>query len=204
MPDLFKEALTRYLTHDQLKAIQATRIGIAGAGGLGSNAAMILARTGFRLFEILDKDVVEASNLNRQDFTIADIGRPKVEALRERILAVNPSAFVVIHHAEWTRVNADAFFTGIPLLVEAFDKAGMKRDFTEWASTHAQHVISGNGMAGLSGGDPTAVRALGNIYMVGDATTSIHDGHPPLAPRVIQCAARMAEVALKLTLNIPL
>ena len=59
----FEKALLRYLTAEQLAAIQKTKIGIGGAGGLGSHVATILTRSGFRQFEILDKDIVEASNL---------------------------------------------------------------------------------------------------------------------------------------------
>ncbi|NLE64929.1 MAG: sulfur carrier protein ThiS adenylyltransferase ThiF [Elusimicrobia bacterium] len=201
MPNPFTEALSRYLTDTQLAKIRATPIGIAGAGGLGSNVAMTLVRSGFVRFEILDKDAVEASNLNRQDYTLTDIGRPKVEALKMRMLAVNPDALIVTHQAEWTRANADAFLTGLPILVEAFDQAEIKREFTEWAIGRTRCVVSGNGMAGLTGGDPTTVRQINNLYIVGDGTTSIHDGHPPLAPRVLQCAAKMAEIVLSRALE---
>ena len=204
MPNPFESGLTRYLKPEQLRTTQAQRIGIAGAGGLGSNAAVALVRTGFKNFEILDRDVVEASNLNRQDYVSADIGKPKVELLTARLKAINPDVFVVTHQAEWTRANAGSFFQGFPILVEAFDKAEIKRDFVEWASVNAGVVVSGNGMAGLTGGDPTAIKHTGNIYIIGDGTTSITDGHPPLAPRVVQCAAKMAEVVLRLTLDLPI
>jgi sulfur carrier protein ThiS adenylyltransferase len=221
----FEQGLTRYLKPEQLKAIQAQRIGIAGAGGLGSNVAVALVRTGFKNFEILDRDVVDASNLNRQDYISADIGKPKVELLTARLKAINPDVFIVTNKAEWTRANAGSFFQGFRILVEAFDKAEVKRDFVEWASVNAGVVISGNGMAGLTGtgtpqplrsahygaatagltgGDPTSIKHIGNIYIVGDGTTSITDGHPPLAPRVLQCAAKMAEVILRLTLELPI
>ena len=148
--------------------------------------------------------MVEASNLNRQDYTVSDIGRPKIELLKARLQSINPDVFVVTHKAEWTRANAGSFFQGFPVLVEAFDKAEFKRDFVEWASVNAGCVVSGNGMAGLTGGDPTSVKQTGNIYLIGDGTTSINDGHPPLAPRVVQCAAKMAEIVLRLTLDLPI
>jgi sulfur carrier protein ThiS adenylyltransferase len=200
----FEQGLSRYLEPEELKAIQAQRIGIAGAGGLGSNVAVILTRTGFRNFEIIDRDVVEASNLNRQDYTVNDIGKPKADLLKNRLEAINPGVFVVTHPAEWTRANAGSFFQGFPILIEAFDKAEFKRDFVEWATANAGCVVSGNGMAGLTGGDPTSVKQTGNIYIVGDRTTSITDGHPPLAPRVVQCAAKMAEIVLRITLDLPI
>ena len=135
-----------------------------------------------------------------------------------------PDVEIITHESEWTPEKADGFFGSCSILVEAFDQAGVKAAFVNWASAHASSVVSGNGMASPIGagtpplprsarhgaasagtipGEATMVKKLGNIYMVGDRTTSITDGNPPLAPRVIQCAAKMAEIVLDLTLNIP-
>jgi hypothetical protein len=62
-------------------------------------------------------------------------------------------------------------------------------------------VVSGNGMAGLDAGTELSIRKAGNVFLIGDGTTDIADGHPPLAHRVIECAAKMAGVILKLTLH---
>ncbi len=199
----FESGLLRYLSPEQLTTIQAQRIGIAGAGGLGSNIAVALVRTGFRHITILDKDVVEASNLNRQDYTLHDIGKPKVKVLKTRLIAINPDVNIITHQTTWSTETADIFFPSCSILIEAFDQAGIKTAFTEWASRHAAHVVCGNGMAGLTIKAPMTVQKIGNIYMVGDRTTSITDGNPPLAPRVIQCAAKMAEIILDLTLGLP-
>ena len=198
--NIFETALTRYLSAEHLIRIRAARIGIAGAGGLGSNVAMALVRTGFRHLEIIDKDVIEPSNLNRQDFTLADIGKPKVECLRTRLLSVNPDANIIIHRLEWTPQTASGLFQDTAIMVEAFDKAAIKTAFVEYYAPRARCVVSGNGMAGLNTGTEITARNVGNIILVGDGTTSIHDGHPPLAPRVLQCAARMAQAVLELTI----
>ena len=190
----FETALSRYLSPEQLTRIRAARVAIAGAGGLGSNVAVALVRTGFRHLEILDKDVVEASNLNRQDYTLADLGRPKVACLRARLLSINPDAIVTIHQAEWTPANAPQYFKEASLMIEAFDNAAVKTSLVEYYAPRMRLVISGNGMAGLDPKTEIMVRRVGNIVLVGDGTTSIHDGHPALAPRVLQCAARMAQV----------
>ncbi|MBF0387497.1 MAG: sulfur carrier protein ThiS adenylyltransferase ThiF [Candidatus Omnitrophica bacterium] len=222
--NIFEHGLLRYFTTEQLALIQGIRIAIGGAGGLGSNICAILVRTGFKNLEVIDKDVVEASNLNRQDFTLTDIGRPKVECLKARLLNINPDLNIVTHHQEWRAPAVDntagkpaaptisgsrELFNGANIVVEAFDQAEIKRAFTEYYAPRAPFVVCGNGMAGLAGlpaaghepTDVTAVRRVGNIFLVGDGITSIHDGHPALAPRVIQCAAKMAEVTLALTLN---
>jgi sulfur carrier protein ThiS adenylyltransferase len=203
MENVFESALRRYLSDPQLNTIRNARIGIGGAGGLGSNVAIALIRTGFRHLEIIDKDIVEASNLNRQDYTIADIGKPKVECLKARILSINPDADITIHRSEWTPVNAEHFFKDATIIIEAFDKAATKTHFVEYYAPRVSFIISGNGMAGIMPNtSATTVRKTGNIFLIGDGITSIEDNHPPLAPRVLQCAAKIAEVTLNL-LNLP-
>jgi sulfur carrier protein ThiS adenylyltransferase len=199
--NVFENALLRYLKPEQLAAIQKTKIGIGGAGGLGSNVAVILARTGFRHLEILDKDVVEASNLNRQNYTLADIGKPKVECLEQFLLSINPDVELTLHQQEWTKEKASGLFQGCTIMVEAFDKAVFKFDFVEYYRTRAPYVVSGNGMAGLDITTELLTRKAGNVFIIGDGTTDITDGHPPLAPRVIECAAKMANTILQLTLR---
>ena len=199
--NIFETALLRYLTAQQLAVIQKKKIGIGGAGGLGSNVATILTRTGFRRFEIIDKDVVEPSNLNRQNYTLADIGKPKVECLKRVLSAINPDVELTMHQQEWSRDNASGLFEACEIMVEAFDKAAFKFEFVDHYRTRASFVVSGNGMAGLDITTELAVRKTGNIFMVGDGTTDIADGHPPLAPRVMECAAKMSKVILQLTLE---
>jgi sulfur carrier protein ThiS adenylyltransferase len=199
--NIFENALLRYLKPEQLAAIQETKIGIGGAGGLGSNIAVILSRTGFRHFEIIDKDVVDASNLNRQNYSLADIGKPKVECLKQTLLAINPDIQLTAHQKEWTKETASALFKDCDIMVEAFDKPAFKLDFVEYYRTRTSYVISGNGMAGLNVSTELSIRKIGNVFIVGDGTTDIADGHPPLAPRVIECAAKMAQIILHLCLR---
>ncbi|MEI6438349.1 MAG: sulfur carrier protein ThiS adenylyltransferase ThiF [Candidatus Omnitrophota bacterium] len=200
--NIFETGLLRYFQPEQLAIIQRRKIGIAGAGGLGSNICAALVRTGFKHIEILDKDIVEASNLNRQDYILADIGKPKVDCLKSRMLAINPDLQLTVHQREWTPADNAGLFVEADIIVEALDKADIKTQFVEYYAPRAPFVISGNGMSGLNTTtSATTVRKIGNIYLVGDGVTSIHDGHPALAPRVIQCAAKMAEVVLSLTIQ---
>lgn len=198
----FEQGLLRYLSKDQLATIQAKRVGIGGAGGLGSNAAMILVRSGFKNIEILDQDVIDASNLNRQQYFYDEIGLPKVEVTKKRLLDINPDANIIIHQTKWTEDNAPQFFKGADFIVEAFDVLDFKFRFADYYRKRFAVVISGVGMAGLLEKKPMTVKKIGNLYICGDRTTNSHDGHPPMAPRVTQCAAMMAEVILDLTLGI--
>ena len=80
-----------YLTEQEKSILEHAVIGIAGAGGLGSNCAMHLVRSGVRKFVIADFDTVSAGNLNRQFFFTDQIGRSKVEALAENLRRIEPS-----------------------------------------------------------------------------------------------------------------
>src|SRR5512133_1850392 len=70
--------------------LQHCSVGIAGCGGLGSNAAVALARAGVGTLIIADHDVVEASNLNRQHYFVQDIGLKKIDALSAHLKNINP------------------------------------------------------------------------------------------------------------------
>jgi len=194
--NLFEQSLNVYFTDNQLNLIQKANIGIGGAGGLGSNCAMILVRSGVKQIEILDHDIIEASNLNRQQYFINEIGKFKVEMTKKRLLAINPDLNITIHQTKWTKETGDQFFNKCPIIIEAFDNAEFKHQFVDYYHDKTELIVSGNGMAGLKEKKPLIKRKIGNIYLLGDNSTDTANGHPPLAPRVTQCAAMMSEVVL--------
>lgn len=197
----FEKGLLRYLTKAQLRRIQSKKIGIGGAGGLGSNAALALLRSGFKQFEILDEDLVEPSNLNRQQYVLRDIGRPKVSRLKHLLLSINPDAKIRIHERKWTRESAGFFFRHCDFIIEAFDKAEWKCAFVDYYQDKAGAVISGNGMAGWDVKIPLKIKKMGNVYLAGDFKRAVSTQHPPMAPRVMCCAAMMAAIVLDLALR---
>lgn len=198
----FETGLLKYLTPEQLAAIQSKKIGLGGAGGLGSNCAMMLVRSGFKNLEIIDKDVIDASNLNRQQYFIDEIGLDKTAVTKKRLLDINPDAAVTAHKLHWEESLGDRFFKDADFIIEAFDAAEWKHRFVQYYAPRARVIISGVGMAGLTQKQPMSIKKIGNIYICGDRTTNSHDGHPPMAPRVTQCAAMMAEIVLDLTLEL--
>jgi len=88
-PNFYNQITARNSAELKEKIKQAV-VGIAGCGGLGSNAAIALARIGIRKLVITDFDKVEPSNLNRQQFFISDIGKYKTDALASFIKQVKP------------------------------------------------------------------------------------------------------------------
>ena len=198
--NILEQGLLKYLKPDQLALIQSKKIGIGGAGGLGSNCAMMLVRTGFKHLEIIDQDIIDASNLNRQQFYAAEVGLPKVDTLKKRLLDINPEATILIHQTQWHEGNAEKFFKGFDFIVEAFDVTDWKYRFVQYYAPRFAVIVSGVGMAGLNEKKPMTVKKMGNVYICGDRSTDSAQGHPPMAPRVTQCAAMMAEIILDLTL----
>ncbi len=200
--NVFEQGLLKYLKPEQLSLIQSKKIGMGGAGGLGSNCAMMLVRSGFKNFEIIDQDVIDASNLNRQQYFLKEIGLSKVEITKKRLLDINPDAQITIHHTQWNEDKASTFFADCDFIVEAFDNVEWKARFVQYYAPRSSVVVSGVGMAGLTEKQPMTVKKIGNIYICGDRNTDSHAGHPPMAPRVTQCAGLMAEVILDLALGL--
>lgn len=194
----FEKGLLKYFSTDQLMAIRRTKIGIAGCGGLGSNIANALVRSGLSDFEIIDHDTVEASNLNRQNFYLDEIGLSKVEATTTRLIKINPNIYVTAKKTYLDESNIAEQFKDRDIIFEAFDSAASKKLFLETFGNNGKLLIMGSGMAGFSNEKSIAVRKIkDNIYIVGDEESDIAKGLPPLAPRVIACAAMMASVALE-------
>lgn len=102
------------------------KIGIAGAGGLGSNVAVHLVRSGISSLKICDFDVIENSNLNRQFYFKDQIGQNKVNALFENLKRINPSLNLQIIQRKLDNSNLENIYNDCDIIVEAFDKKEFK------------------------------------------------------------------------------
>ena len=119
--------LARYLDETRLQRIRQTKVGIAGAGGLGSNCAQLLVRSGFIDFVLVDFDVVECSNLNRQFFFQDQIGQPKVQGLADNLRQINPDVSVRMVQARITPESVDTIFADCGVVIEAMDTPECKQ-----------------------------------------------------------------------------
>ncbi len=105
----------------QARLLQS-RVLLIGAGGLGCPVAQYLAAAGVGTLGLVDYDVVDPSNLQRQVlYGTADVGRPKVEVARERILAMNPDVKVELHAVRLTSDNALGLFADYDVMVDGTD-----------------------------------------------------------------------------------
>jgi sulfur-carrier protein adenylyltransferase/sulfurtransferase len=104
------------------KKICSTSVLCIGAGGLGSPIAMYLAAAGIGRLGIVDFDVVDYSNLQRQILhTEADVGRPKAESAKETIQGINPNVEVIIHNTRITSENALDLIRPYDIVVDGTD-----------------------------------------------------------------------------------
>jgi sulfur-carrier protein adenylyltransferase/sulfurtransferase len=115
LPELSSEELVRYARHlilpevgiEGQRKLKAARVLCVGAGGLGSPLALYLTAAGVGTLGLVDFDVVDASNLQRQILhSTADVGRKKVDSAREKLAALNPTVRVVKHETALTSANA--------------------------------------------------------------------------------------------------
>jgi sulfur carrier protein ThiS adenylyltransferase len=194
-----------FAKHDPqvLAALRASTVGIAGAGGLGSNVAVSLARAGVGRLIIADFDHIEASNLNRQQYFTRQIGRRKVLALRENLRAINPFSQYTVHAVKVTRGNAGRIFGDAEILVEAFDKAVAKGMLIDaWLSLHPDRpIVAASGLAGYGRNARLHTRRLGNLYVCGDEESQCPKGVSPMAPRVAVVANLQANLVVELLVN---
>lgn len=158
-------------------------MGIAGAGGLGSNCAAMLVRSGIRRFVLVDFDVVEPSNLNRQWYYPEDVGSPKVEALARHLRRLEPDLELTIHQVRLDEWTVPRYFAGCDAMVEALDDPGAKAMFVNAALPHSPLLVSASGLAGTGGEAMSIRRVTSRLVMVGDGVTEVTGDKPPLAPR---------------------
>ena len=137
-----------YLTERERNILESARIGIAGAGGLGSNVAMHLVRAGVKRLVIADFDTVGESNLNRQFFFRDQLGRKKVEALAENLLRIEPALELDMRDVRLDPGNAGLTFSDCSAIVEALDSADAKSMFLGAVLPSGTPVVAASGLAG--------------------------------------------------------
>jgi len=178
-------------------------IGIAGAGGLGSNCAVALARVGIGKLIIADFDVVSQSNLNRQYYFTDQLGQKKTAAIKENLYRINPDVEVIVHDIKLDSESIIRIYKDCDIIVEAFDLAEMKQMIMETVlhKFPDKPLISGLGVAGWGNNNEVRTRQIGNLFICGDEQTEVSDTQPPLAPKVGIAANMQANQVLELILN---
>ena len=183
------------------ECLRTTRVGVAGCGGLGSNAAVALTRAGVGNLVLADFDFVEISNLNRQHFFISDIGKSKVNALASHLKNINPEVHLTLHQVKITKQNIQTLFQDCNILIEALDLADQKMMLIQSWSTYCPYrpIICGNGIAGFGKNQDLQTMQTGGIYFCGDFESGMEIGL--CAPRVNIVANMQANLAIELLMS---
>lgn len=183
--------------------LKKAKVGIAGAGGLGSNIAVALARSGVGKLVIADFDRVEPHNLNRQQYFLDQIGQFKITALKENLERINPFSEFEVHEVFLDADNIPLIYDDVDIMVEAFDSVESKLEFLETCVEKfpGRPVVMGSGMGGYGKNNQIcAKRLFDHVYVCGDGKTDVAI-NPPMAPRVAMVAAMQANLVLELLLK---
>ncbi len=184
--------------------MQAAHIGIAGLGGLGSNIAAALVRSGIGHLTLADFDTVELSNINRQLYALSHIGMKKADALPEILHGINPFCKIDAHDLRITAENCKTLFADCDIIIEAFDLPEQKAMLVNAVLEQMpeKHLISGSGMAGFGRANAITTRRITErLTLCGDGVTDVADGDGLTASRVMICAGHMAARAVEIIFN---
>ena len=165
MGDFFSrsEAL---LGAEAMARLKAARVLVVGVGGVGSWCAEALVRTGVGHVTLVDDDMVAESNVNRQcPATAATVGRPKVEAMAERLAAINPACEVEAVNARYPSSSVSCL-KSFDLVVDAIDSVDCKAELILGATETGVPVVSSMGAALRF--DPTKVKVTRFEKVEGD------------------------------------
>lgn len=197
MIEAFRNNLVEKLGEAKLAKIEKARIGLAGAGGLGSNCAACLVRVGFKNLTIADFDVVDATNLDRQFYFEDQIGMKKTDALKTNLLRINPRLNLQMIPVKLEPANIVEIFRDCDVVIECLDRAEAKSMLVSGLLPSAKLIVSASGLCGIGSSDEIKVRQLKkNLFMIGDLSSDI-EKTPALAPRVNIAAAKQADAVLE-------
>lgn len=203
-----KDEFEKSLEERQTKAIRDRlkkgKVAIAGLGGLGSNIALMLARTGIQKMMLADFDTVDISNLNRQAYTIEHIGMKKTEAMERLIRQVNPWIELEFYQGKITGENAAGLFQNYPIVCEAFDDPQAKAELATAVleKLPKTYILSGNGMAGTYSSNLIQTKKMmKRLYICGDEKHGISKEESLTSARVSICAGHEANMAVRLILG---
>ncbi|MGC9054395.1 MAG: sulfur carrier protein ThiS adenylyltransferase ThiF [Candidatus Hydrogenedens sp.] len=184
--------------------VKKSIVGIAGLGGLGSTVAIALTRLGIGKLILADFDVVEPSNLNRQQYYIKNLGMYKTDAMREILKDINPYVDIETYTEKINPDNIQRIFTKVHILVEAFDTAEGKRMLIENFHKYYPNkvIVSASGLAGYFSSNSLKVRKVTSyLYIVGDEENSAGPRAGLMSPRVGIAGNLQANTVLRIIMG---
>lgn len=157
--------------------LKNAKVSILGCGGLGSNIAMTLARSGIGELFLYDYDIVEYSNLNRQNYTLDELGGSKTYLTKKKIESTLP--YVKCHSKDiyLTTESMDTIVDKTDIFIEAFDNKESKTMlFDYFVGRKDKLLITGSGVSGLGELSDIKIKQIENVTMIGDFNSNPNDG----------------------------
>lgn len=183
------------------QALAGYTVGIAGLGGLGSNIAVSLARLGIAGLVLVDYDLVEESNLNRQYYFRDQLGQKKTQALAENIGRIDEGVRLRTLDMKLDKTNSYESFQDVDILVEALDGPEDKSMLVSEVLARSEiKIVAASGIAGFSSSNKIETRrVLDRLYICGDFE---ENGDLYLSPKVNIVAQHQANMVLRLILGL--
>ena len=182
--------------------IKNKNVFIAGAGGLGSNVAMLLVRAGIKKFTIVDFDFIAVHNLNRQFFFSNQIGMPKVEALKLNLENINSEINVTIYKEKLIPETFNIItLKNYDIILECFDNPNSKAQLVGYVLKYIPNtpIIAVSGLAGADTLETIKVsKGPGQLWLVGDGTSDVAKGMGTISTRVMCAASIQAHKAISI------
>lgn len=194
------EALAQKHGHKLQEKLSKATVAVCGVGGLGSNIAISLARTGIGKLILIDFDRVEITNLNRQQYKISQLGQYKAQALGDNLKEIAPYVEIEIHNKLITEENAIELLKDADIICEAFDKAENKAMLTNIVLEQLpdKYYVAGSGMASIDSANKIKTRKMSKkFYLCGDTVNDVATTESLVAPRVMLCAAHQAHMVVR-------
>lgn len=194
--DVFRENIAKKIGEENFRKVRSARVGLAGAGGLGSNCALHLIRTGFENLTIVDFDSVEPANLDRQFYFLDQAGMDKVEALKINLCRINPGLSLKIIKKKIEKNNVKDIFADCDIIAECLDTAACKKMLLEELLLMDKFVVAVSGLGGIGSSDEIKIHKIRDkLIIIGDLASDICH-KPALSPRVNVASAKQADCIL--------
>lgn len=200
-----KEEMNRALVErhgeEKHRKISESVVAICGLGGLGSNIAVALARAGVGRLILIDHDVVDITNLHRQQYKACQVGEKKPEALVRNLREISPYIELESRAVKLDEHNFMEYLAGADVICEAFDNADSKAMLVNnvLEKMPDKYIVAASGMAGFSSANTIKTRKVSShFYLCGDGISDIDMGEGLVSSRVMVCAAHQAHMVLRI------
>lgn len=199
--DEWQRTLTERHGEELQKKLSGATVAICGLGGLGSNIAVSLARVGIGKLILIDFDMVDITNLHRQQYKAEQIGMSKTDALAQNLSEIAPYLEIEQHNVKVTMDNIVGLLHNADIICEAFDRPEEKSMLVDcvFEMLSDKYLVSGSGMAGLGSANLIKTRRLTSHFILcGDEISDISDGMGLVSSRVMLCAAHQAHAVIRI------